>query len=256
MRFDVITIFPELFPGPLAQGVIGRALQRDLVQVHAHDLRQHAEPPHWKVDDEPFGGGAGMVYTPGPLALAIEAVKAAVAPCGPVVFLSPQGAPLTHEMAQDFARDEQLTLVCGRYEGIDQRIRDTMIDREVSIGDYVLTGGELPAMVLIEAVARLVPEALGDPDSARFDSFVDGVLDHPQYTRPAEFRGLGVPEVLRSGDHARISAWRRREALRMTAMRRPDLLAKLVLDSDEETFVAECLEQQKSAREDDVPGVD
>jgi len=256
MRFDVITIFPELFPGPLAHGVIGRALQRDLVQVHAHDLREHAEPPHWKVDDEPFGGGAGMVYTPEPLARAIDAVQAAVVPSGPVVFLSPQGQPLTHAVAQEFARKGQITLVCGRYEGIDQRIRDEMIDLEVSIGDYVLTGGELPAMVLIEAVARLVPEALGDPDSARFDSFADGVLDYPQYTRPAKFRGHAVPEVLRSGDHARIGAWRRREALRNTALRRPDLLAKLDLDEDEEAFVSECFEQQKSAREDDPPGID
>lgn len=256
MRFDVITIFPELFPGPLAQGVIGRALQRNLVQVHAHDLRQHAESPHWKVDDEPFGGGAGMVYTPEPLARAIEAVQATVAPAGPVVFLSPQGEPLTHALVQGFAHAGQITLVCGRYEGIDQRIRDEMIDREISIGDYVLTGGELPAMVLIEAVARLVPQALGDPDSARFDSFVDGLLDHPQYTRPAEFRGWTVPEVLRSGDHARIRAWRRREALRSTALRRPDLLANLDLDGDEKAFVAECLEEQKSARENDGPGVD
>ncbi len=256
MRFDVITIFPELFPGPLAQGVIGRALQRDLVRVHAHDLREHAEPPHWKVDDEPFGGGAGMVYTPKPLAGAIDAVKAEAALTGPVVFLTPQGERLTHAVAQELAYEEQITLVCGRYEGIDHRIREQMIDREISIGDYVLTGGELPAMVLIETVARLVPEALGDPDSARFDSFVDGLLDHPQYTRPAEFRDWVVPEVLRSGDHARVRAWRRREALRMTAQRRPDLLACLDLDSDEKAFVADCLRGQKSDREDDVPGVD
>lgn len=256
MRFDVITIFPELFPGPLAQGVIGRALQRDLVRIQSHDLRAYAEPPHWKVDDEPFGGGAGMVYTPGPLALAIDAVKDEATSSGPVVFLSPQGEPLTHALAQDFARMEQVTLVCGRYEGIDQRVRDHLVDREISIGDYVLTGGELPAMVMIEAVARLVPEALGDPDSARYDSFVEGVLDHPQYTRPAQFRGWEVPEVLRSGDHARIRSWRRRAALRATALRRPDLLADLDLDRAEEEFVAECLREQKSAREEHAPGVD
>ncbi len=254
MRFDVVTIFPELFPGPLGQGVIGRALQRGLVQVHAHDLRQHAEPPHWKVDDEPFGGGAGMVFTPEPLALAIESVREQGA-AGPVVFLSPQGDRLTHAMAQEFAHEPQMTLVCGRYEGIDQRIRDGFVDREVSIGDYVLTGGELPALVLIEAVARLVPQALGDPDSARFDSFVDGVLDYPQYTRPAEFRGRTVPAVLRSGDHARISAWRRRESLRTTALRRPDLLANLDLNDEEQAFVDECLESVKSAREDNAPEV-
>jgi tRNA (guanine37-N1)-methyltransferase len=256
MRFDVLTIFPELFPGPLGHGVIGRALERELIQLHAHNIRDHAELPHWQVDDEPFGGGAGMVFKPEPLARAIDAVRMATDPAGPVVFLSPQGEPLTHAMAADFATAGQLTLVCGRYEGIDQRIREHMIDREVSIGDYVVTGGELPAMVLIEAVARLVPEALGDPDSARYDSFVDGALDHPHFTRPASYRGWSVPEVLRSGDHARIAAWRRREALRATALRRPDLLANLELDGEERADVERCLQQGKSARENGPPEVD
>lgn len=247
MRFDIVTIFPELFPGPLAQGVIGRALERGLLELNAHDLRQHAAPPHWQVDDEPFGGGAGMVFKPEPLAAALDAIRDSLAEPGPVVFLTPQGEPLTHRLAAELAQTPQLTLVCGRYEGIDQRIRDQLVDREISIGDYVLTGGELPAMVLIEAVTRLVPGALGDPDSARFDSFAEGALDHPHYTRPAEFRGWQVPEVLRSGDHGRIAAWRRRAALAITARRRPDLLRDLQLTAAER----EQLERAADATEND-----
>jgi tRNA (guanine37-N1)-methyltransferase len=256
MRFDVITIFPELFPGPLAHGVIGKALDRGLISLLAHDIREHAEGPHRQVDDEPFGGGAGMVFKPEPLARTIDAVQASADPVGPVVFLSPGGERLTHGLAAELASMGQLTLVCGRYEGIDQRIRAHMIDREISIGDYVLTGGELPAMVLIETVARLIPDALGDPDSARYDSFVDGVLDHPHFTRPAEYRGWPVPEVLRSGDHAKIDAWRRREALRATVRRRPDLLGGLTLEGVDRATVEECLEEEKSGREKDAPAVD
>ncbi len=250
MRFDVVSIFPELFPGPLAQGVIGRALEKRLIEIRAWDLREHASPPHWKVDDEPFGGGAGMVFKPEPLAAAIEMVRGAVERPGPTVFLSPQGEPLTHELASDLATQGQLTLVCGRYEGIDQRIRDHLVDREISIGDYVLTGGELPAMVLIEATARLLPAVLGDPDSSRYDSFVSGILDHPHYTRPAEFRGWTVPEVLRSGDHARIETWRRRAALRLTALRRPELLAEIELNEEDRAFIAEVFAESEIARED------
>jgi tRNA (guanine37-N1)-methyltransferase len=229
--------------------VIGRALEKRLIEIRAWDLRDHASPPHWKVDDEPFGGGAGMVFKPEPLAGAIEMVRGKVETPGPTIFLSPQGEPLTHEIASEFATHEQLTLVCGRYEGIDQRIRDHLVDREISIGDYVLTGGELPAMVLIEATARLLPEVLGDPDSSRYDSFVSGILDHPHYTRPAEYRGWTVPDVLRSGDHARIDKWRHRSALRLTALRRPELLADLDLDDDDRAFVAELLAGSETDRE-------
>lgn len=244
MRFDVITIFPEMFPGPLEIGVLGRARDRGLVEIHAHDLRAWADPPHRKVDDETFGGGCGMVYKPEPLFRAVEhvheTIRAAGAAPGPVVLLSPQGETLRHEIVHELADFSQLTLVCGRYEGVDERVRRHLVDREISIGDYVLTGGELPAMVLVEAVARWVPEALGDPDSARQDSFVHGLLDHPHYTRPAEYRGWAVPEVLRSGDHAAIDRWRRREALRATARKRPDLLARADLD-EEERVLAERL---------------
>ncbi|NKB87899.1 MAG: tRNA (guanosine(37)-N1)-methyltransferase TrmD [Acidobacteria bacterium] len=249
MRFDVLTIFPEMFPGPLAHGVIGKALDRGLAELHSHDVREYADPPHWQVDDEPFGGGAGMVFKPEPLVRAIEAVEASVETSGPVIFLSPQGERLTHQLAKELAVQPQLTMVCGRYEGVDQRVRDHAVDREVSIGDYVLTGGEIPAMVLIETVLRLVPTVLGDPTSAQLDSFVEGALDHPHYTRPAQFRDWRVPEVLRSGDHGRIAEWRREQALRITVDRRPDLLPDVELSASETRFVERCL-AQKSDRED------
>lgn len=228
MRFDVVTIFPEMFPGPLGEAILGRAMREGLVEIVAHDLRRWAEPPHHKVDDEPFGGGCGMVYKPEPLFRAVEAIRqqlrnASIEP-GPVILMSPQGRRLEHRGVGRLAELAQITLVCGRYEGVDERVREHLIDDEISIGDYVLTGGELPAMVLIEATARLLPEALGDPDSARQDSFVDGILDHPHYTRPASYRGWEVPEVLRSGDHGAIAAWRREAALRNTRRKRPDLL--------------------------------
>ena len=258
-RFDIITIFPEMFPGPLGAGVIGRALGRGLFSIRAHDLRKFAEPPHRKVDDEPFGGGAGMVYKPEPLFRALDHVSGSVRESdlepGLVVFLTPQGQRLDHGLAQDLAVARQLTLVCGRYEGVDERVREHRIDLELSIGDYVLTGGELAAMVLIECVVRLVPEALGDPDSARHDSFVDGLLDHPHYTRPAEYAGWRVPEVLRSGNHAAVERWRRREALRNTALKRPDLLDEMELDREDKRFLERLLSGSKSDRENGPTGV-
>ncbi len=246
MRFDVVTIFSELFPGPLGHGVVGKAIERGVLELVAHDLREHADPPHYKVDDEPFGGGAGMVFKPEPLYRALRAVGAAVeisgAKAGPRVLMTPQGRRLDHALARELADEAQITVVCGRYKGVDERIRTEMIDVEVSIGDYVVTGGELPAMVLIEAVGRLQPGALGDPDSARQDSFVDGLLDHPHYTRPAEFHGWCVPEVLRSGNHGAIAAWRRREAVRRTARRRPDLLERVELTDEDRRLLDELRE--------------
>ncbi len=253
LRCDIITIFPEMFPGPLASGVVGRALARDLFSIRAHDLRGFADLPHRQVDDEPFGGGAGMVYKPEPLCAALDHVAAAVRSSridpGPVVLLTPQGRRLDHSLVRELAGSEQLTLVCGRYEGVDERVRQHRVDLELSIGDYVLTGGELPAMVLIESVVRWVPQALGDPDSARQDSFVDGLLDHPHYTRPAEYCGWRVPDVLRSGDHAAVHRWRRREALRNTALKRPDLLDGMELDAADQGFVDALREGGDSDRE-------
>lgn len=210
MRFDVISIFPEVFAPVFSQGVIGRGLRRGLLELHAHDLRSHAEGRHRQVDDAPFGGGAGMVLMPEPIYRAVEDIRPRNG--GPVLVTEPWGEPLTQALAQELAGEEGLIIVCGRYEGVDDRIRRALPVREVSIGDYVLSGGEVPAMVLIDAVARLVPGVLGREESLSQDSFGEGPGGYPQFTRPAEWRGHPVPEVLTSGDHAEIARWRARHA--------------------------------------------
>ncbi len=217
LRFDVVTVFPELFEPVFTAGVVGRAIARGLLELHAHDLRAHTHDRHRQVDDVPYGGGPGMVLKPEPLFEAIEAVRAQNR--GPVILLEPWGEPFTQRLARELAAEAGLVLVCGRYEGIDDRVRESLADREVSIGDYVLSGGELPAMVLIDAVARLVPGVLGAEESLEGDSFAADLLGHPQYTRPAEFRGLRVPEVLLSGNHREIEAWRQAQARRRTLAR-------------------------------------
>ncbi|HYM51978.1 MAG TPA: tRNA (guanosine(37)-N1)-methyltransferase TrmD [Candidatus Dormibacteraeota bacterium] len=228
LRVDVVTLFPELFDLPLRTSVIGRALERGIVDVALHDLRQHGLGRHRSVDDYPYGGGAGMVLRPEPLYAAVEPLRDAGAH---VVLLDPAGERLTDALARELATRGHLALVCGRYEGIDERAR-TLADREVSIGDYVLTGGELPALVLLDAVARLVPGVIEEASSAS-DSFAAGLLEHPHYTRPDSFGGADVPAVLRSGNHAEVDRWRRREALRRTLERRPDLLESAPLtDAD------------------------
>jgi tRNA (guanine37-N1)-methyltransferase len=241
VRVDVITIFPGLFPGPLGEGIIGRAIDRGLLELRVHDLRDFAAGPHRQIDDEPFGGGGGMVLKPEPLFAAVEAVheelEAAGAVAGPVVLLSPQGETFRQARAEELARGEQITLLCGRYEGVDERVRRYLADCELSIGDYVLTGGELPAMVVVEALTRLQGGALGDAEAAVRDSFSEGLLDYPQYTRPAEFRGYAAPEVLRSGNHQAIAEWRHRQALLATARKRPDLLAGRTLSEEDKTFL-------------------
>ena len=246
MRFDVLTIFPELFPGPLGHGVIGRALERELIQLHAHNIRDHAELPHWQVDDEPFGGGAGMVFKPEPLARAIDAVRMATDPAGPVVFLSPQGEPLTHAMAADFATAGQLTLVCGRYEGIDERVIESQVDEELSLGDFVLSGGELAAMACLDAIIRLQPGALGHEDSADQDSFMNGLLDCTHYTRPEEYAGKTVPPVLLSGDHEAIRVWRLKQSLGRTWLRRPDLLKEFNFNNEQTVLLEEFIVEHES----------
>ena len=249
MRVDVITIFPGLFPGPLGDGIIGRAAARGLLDLQVHDLRDFAPEPHRQVDDEPFGGGGGMVLKPEPIFAAVEAVHAELDAAGIerglVALLSPQGEPLRQPRAESLAELAQMTLLCGRYEGIDERVCDNVVDLELSIGDYVLTGGELPAMVVIEAVIRLQPNALGDVDAARRDSFSEGLLDYPQYTRPAEFRGHPVPEVLRSGDHDAIARWRHRQAVLATARKRPDLLAERALSEEEKSYLDEAVLKER-----------
>jgi tRNA (guanine37-N1)-methyltransferase len=210
LRFDVVSIFPEVFEPVFRRGVVGRALQRGLLELHAHDLRDSTTDRHRQVDDEPFGGGAGMVMKPEPIFAAVEAIRPQNP--GPVILMEPWGERLTQDLASELSREPGLILVCGRYEGIDDRVRQQLADREISVGDYVLSGGEIPAMVLIDVVARLLPGVLGDDASLGQDAFCGSAGGYPQYTRPAEFRGLGVPEVLLSGDHAAIERWRRDHA--------------------------------------------
>jgi tRNA (guanine37-N1)-methyltransferase len=234
MRIDVITIFPELVAGPLGTSIMARAVDAGLVEFDVHDLREHGIGRHRSVDDYPYGGGAGMVMRPEPLFAAVEPLRDAGAH---VILMDPAGEPLTDALARELASLPHLALVSGRYEGIDERVR-TLVDREVSIGDYVLTGGELPALVLIDAVVRLVPGVI-QAASHEGDSFASGLLEYPQYTRPEVFADLPVPAVLLSGHHGEVDRWRRREALRRTLERRPDLLEAAHLSAEDQTLVAE-----------------
>jgi tRNA (guanine37-N1)-methyltransferase len=225
MEFHVITLFPEMFDSPFRGGMIGRAIEAGIVVLKPHPLRPFGLGNYKQVDDQPYGGGSGMVMRPEPLASAIDAVMAEH-PKLWRILMTPQGAPLDQASVRELAeRADGLLLIAGRYEGVDERVR-AMVDEEISIGDYVLSGGELPAMVLIEAVARLIPGVLGNPASIEEESFSAGLLEYPQYTRPEEFRGMRVPEVLLSGDHGKIRAWREAEARRRTERRRPDLLTR------------------------------
>jgi len=228
LRIDVITIFPGLFAEFLGESLVAIALREGLVGVAVHDLRDYTTDRHRSVDDAPFGGGPGMVMKPEPLVAAIEAVAGAKGPdrTARVILLTPQGRRLDQKRLGELAGEEHVVLVCGRYEGVDQRAIDLAVDEEISIGDYVLSGGEVPAMVLIEGMARLVPGVLGNPDSLGRESFQANALEGPQYTRPAEFRGLAVPEVLRSGDHAAVERWRSERAHEFTRRRRPDLIRR------------------------------
>ncbi len=203
MRIDVFTLFPELFPDYLETSILGRARQANLLQVNLHNIRDYATDKHQVTDDEPYGGGGGMVMKPEPIFAAVEAVLGEEIKI-PVVLLSPQGRLFNQAVAQKLSQNERFALICGRYEGVDERVIEHLVTDEISIGDYVLTGGELPALMVIDAVARLIPGALGNPTGAMTDSHASGLLEHPHYTRPPEFRGWGVPEVLKSGDHARI----------------------------------------------------
>jgi tRNA (guanine37-N1)-methyltransferase len=226
MTFDVVTLFPGMLLGPLDWGVLARARRQGLVAVRVHDLRRWGRGRHRQVDDAPFGGGAGMVLRPEPFFEAVEWIRAEHDERPDrIVLLSPQGARLDHQVARRLAGYSRLILLCGRYEGIDERVREHLAEEELSVGDVVLTGGELPAMMLADAVSRFVPGVLGAAGAAEADSFADGQLEHPYYTRPADFRGYRVPEVLLSGDHAAIVRWRQERALQVTRDKRPDLLA-------------------------------
>ena len=229
MEFDVFTLLPEVFPPYLNSSILQRARQHGLIDVRVHNIRDYATTRHHVTDDEPYGGGGGMVMKVEPVFAAVESVLAERGEC-PVILLTPQGRVFNQTIAFELARHPHIALLCGRYEGIDERIREHLVTDEISIGDYVLTGGELPAMILIDALSRLLPGVLGDPDGAMDDSHATGLLEYPHYTRPPEFRGWGVPEVLISGDHARITRWRREQSLRRTLKRRPDLIDKAPLD--------------------------
>jgi tRNA (guanine37-N1)-methyltransferase len=231
-RFDILTLFPEIVLPPLGESIVGRAQEKGLLQIRVVNFRNYAKDRHHIVDDFPFGGGPGMVLKP-------EPIFAAVRDCledpsgGRVILMSPAGRRFDQEVAKALASEEHLVFICGRYKGVDERVREALVSDEISIGDYVLSGGELPALVVIEAVARLIPGVLGDEDSARGDSFYEGILDHPHYTRPSVFEGREVPPVLISGHHEQIRRWRRKEALRRTRRRRPDLLCKGLTEEDE-----------------------
>ncbi len=243
MRFDIVTIFPRMVEAPLAEGIVGRAIERGLLDVKVHDLRDFTTDRHRVVDDVPFGGGPGMVLKPEPLFRAVERIRAERGAPGSVVLTSPEGTRMTHETAERLAALKHIAILCGRYEGVDERVRRHLATEEISIGDYVLSGGELAALVILDVVARLVPGVVGDEQSVARDSFADGLLDFPQYTRPAEFNGLSVPSVLLSGNHGEIERWRRREALRRTLERRPDLLAGRTLASADQELLEELKEQ-------------
>ena len=241
MRIDVLTLFPDAFTGPLQSSILGRALNSGVATVKLHDIRSYAHDKHQVVDDYAYGGGPGMVMKPEPLAEAIESVKALTRPPGRVVLMTPQGRPLQQSVVDELVTEERLVIVCGHYEGVDERIREHLIDDEISIGDYVLSGGEYAAMVVIDAVVRRLPGTLGSADSLLEESHSDGLLEYPQYTRPSEFRGWRVPDILLSGNHGEIARWRRRQRIIRTAQRRPDLLEKATLTEDERRLASETL---------------
>ena len=238
MRFDIFTLFPEVFSPYLDTSILNKARQRELIQVHIHNIRDWAKDKHHVTDSEPYGGGGGMIMKPEPIFDAVEDILGAQPAC-PIILLSPQGRLLTQSVAAEFTKHERLAMICGRYEGVDERVREFLVNDEISVGDYVLTGGELPALLMIDVVSRLLPGVLGDPKASAHDSHAAGLLEGPHYTRPPEYRGWRVPEILLSGDHARISTWRRQEALRRTYERRPDLLAHLELSETDQTYLDE-----------------
>jgi tRNA (guanine37-N1)-methyltransferase len=254
MRIDVITTFPEFVEAGISYSIVKRARDKDVLKIYVHDLRNWTHDRHRSTDDEPFGGGAGMVMKPEPVFEAIEALKAENPDKEPrVVLMTPQGRPFSQKLAHEMAvPDEWFIFICGHYEGFDERIREHLATDEISIGDYVLTGGELPALVIIDAVTRLLPGALGAEESAEQDSFSDGLLEYPHYTRPADFRGWKVPEVLLSGHHANIAKWRRKESLRRTLERRPDLLEKIDLTKADLRLLEDLKREQMSGEDSDV----
>jgi tRNA (guanine37-N1)-methyltransferase len=239
MRVDILTLFPEMLSGPFSSSILKRAQERGLLEINLVNIRDFSTNKHHTVDDAPYGGGAGMVMGPEPLFGAVEYVSRELGFMPGVVLMSPQGRPFSQALAANLSREKNLIIICGHYEGIDERVRDTLVTDEVSIGDYVLTGGELPAAVLVDAVARLIPGVLGEAASAEEESFTTGLLEYPHYTRPREYRGLEVPEVLLSGHHEEIRKWRRRQSLLRTLERRPELLHQTELSREDKKILGE-----------------
>ena len=245
MQFEVFTLLPEVFPPYLESSIIQRARQRGLVSVNVHNIRDYTHDKHHMTDDTPYGGGGGMVMKPEPVFEAVETVlglnphQTPQKPGYPVIMLTPQGRVFSQAVADELSRHEKIALLCGRYEGMDERIREHLVTDEISIGDYVLTGGELPALILIDAVSRLIPSVLGDPEGAIDDSHATGLLEYPHYTRPPDFRGWKVPGILLSGDHGKVDQWRREQSLLRTLARRPDLLENAKLTEKERKFLNE-----------------
>jgi tRNA (guanine37-N1)-methyltransferase len=246
MRFDVFTLLPEVMHAYLGSSVLGKAQEAGLFEVHLHNIRDFTLDRHHTTDDEPYGGGGGMVMKPEPIFAAVESVLGEAVQTTPVLLLTPQGKVFRQELAQELAVYDRLALICGRYEGVDERVRQYLATDEISVGDYVLTGGELPALVIIDTVARLQSGVLGDVEATEKDSYSSGLLEHPHYTRPASFRGWDVPEVLLSGDHARIAAWRREQSLRRTLLRRPDLLETAELDEADRNVLVRMKERTEN----------
>jgi tRNA (guanine37-N1)-methyltransferase len=253
MQFEVFTLLPEVFPSYLETSIIKRARERGLIDVRVHNIRDYAHDKHHVTDDTPYGGGGGMVMKPEPVFEAIETVLGLIAdptqlkpaPNIPIILLTPQGRVFNQSIAQELSQHPQIVLLCGRYEGIDERIREQLVTDEISIGDYVLTGGELPALILIDAISRFLPDVLGDPTGAQDDSHAMGLLEYPHYTRPPEFRGWKIPEVLLSGAHAKIDKWRREQALLRTFKRRPDMLEKAELTKEDRKFIENLKEKSE-----------
>lgn len=243
MKIDVLTLFPEMFPGYLNESILRRAQEANLLQINLHNIRDYATGKHRVTDEPPYGGGGGMVLKPDPIFAAVESLIPSPQPPTPIILMSPQGRPFTQTVAQELTQHHNMIFLCGRYEGVDERIREHLVTDEISIGDFVLTGGELAAMVIIDAVTRLLPGALGAEGAAETDSHATGILEGAHYTKPADFRGWEVPEVLRSGHAAKIARWRRESALRRTWERRPDLLETAVLTDEDKAFLATLAEE-------------
>ena len=250
MIFDVLTLFPGMFSSPLQESILGRAIKQGLLQVRTHNLRDWAEGKHLSTDDAPYGGGDGMVMKPEPIARAVAELRQKT-PGSKVLLMSPQGVPFKQHHACDLAAESGLIFLCGRYAGFDERVRQTLVDAEFSIGDFVLTGGELPAMVMIDAISRHLPGVLGSSDSVGNDSFGDGLLESPQYTRPAVFAGISVPDVLLSGDHGKVASWRREQQLLRTLQRRPELLETAPLSIEDNNILEQLRKQIELTKQAD-----